>query len=91
MRTAVDEDQQAGIPLAEIAAALELQLLAALEGHPGALGAALFADRGHDRGDQAERDGVVHALGCSVERLGGLALVEVVDQPAGEAARRRGW
>ena len=33
---AVDEDQQTGIPLAEVAGALELQLLAILKGHPGA-------------------------------------------------------
>src|SRR3954452_22604106 len=78
-----DEDQHAGIPRAEVAGALEPQLLAALEGHPGAL----FAAGGHhDRGDQAEGDGVVHALGWGVERLGSLALVEVVDQPSGEAA-----
>src|SRR3954468_13919974 len=88
--TAVDEDQQAGIPLAEVAGALELQLLAAMEGHPDAPGAALFAAGGHDRGDQAEGDGVVHTLGWSVERIGGLALVEVVDQPAGEAAAGAG-
>src|SRR5215218_7893770 len=88
--TAVDEDQQAGIPLAEVAGALEPQLLAVMEGHPGALGAALFAAGGHDRGDQAEGEGVVHALGWGVERLGGLALVEVVDQPAGETAAGAG-
>src|SRR6185369_14065337 len=62
------EDQQAGIPRAEVAGALELQLLAALEGYP----AALLAARGHDRGDQAEGDGVVHALGGGVERVSGL-------------------
>ena len=73
-------------PSAEVAGALELQLLAVMQGHPGALGAAFFAAGEHDRGDQAEGDGVVHALGWGVERLGGLALVEVVDQPAGEAA-----
>src|SRR5436305_8361962 len=88
--TAVDEDQHAGIPLAKIASALELQLLTAMEGHPGTLGAAFFAAGGHDRGDQAEGDGVVHALEWGVERLGGLALVEVVDQPAGEAAAGAG-
>src|SRR3954470_21879832 len=88
--TAGDEDQQAGVPLAEVAGAFEPQLLAALEGHPGALGAALFAAGAHDRGDQAEGDGVVHALGWRVERVGGLALVEVVDQPAGEAAAGAG-
>ena len=66
--TAVNEDQHAGIPLAEISAGLELQLLAVMEGHPGALGAALFAAGGHDRCDQAEGDGVVHALGRGVER-----------------------
>jgi len=86
--TAVDEDQHAGIPLAEVAGVLELQLLATMEGHPSALGAAFIAAGGHDRGDQAEGDGVVHALGWGVERLGGLALVEVEDQPTGEAGRR---
>ncbi len=85
-RQAIDEDQHAGILLAEVAGALELQLLAVMEDHPGALGAAPFAAGGHDRSDLAEGDGVVHALGWGVERLGGLALVEVVDQPAGEAA-----
>ena len=52
----------------------------------GALGAALFGGGEHDRGNQAEENGVVDALGWGVERLGGFALVEVVDQPAGEAA-----
>src|SRR4030095_507840 len=50
------------------------------------LGAALFAAGGHDRGDQAEGDGVVHALGGCVERLRGLALVEIGDQPGARAA-----
>src|SRR6185295_18353545 len=67
---AADEDQDAGIPRAEVARRLQPQLFAG----------------GHDRGDQAEGDGVVHALGWGVERLGGLALVEVEGQPAGEAA-----
>ena len=31
--TAVDEDQHAGVPVAEIAGAIELQLLAAMERH----------------------------------------------------------
>src|SRR6185436_17466699 len=88
--TTVDEDQHAGIPLAEVAGALELQLLAVMEDHPGTLGAGLFAGGGHDRGDQAEGDDVVHALEWGVERVGGLALVEVVDQPAGEAATSAG-
>src|SRR5687768_15291881 len=57
--TAIDEDQHAGISVAEVASALELQLLAVMEDHPGALGAAPFAARGNDRGDQAEGDGVV--------------------------------
>jgi len=61
--TAVDEDQHACIPLAEIAGALELQLLAVMEGHPGALGAALFAAAEHDRRDPSEGNGVVHAPG----------------------------
>jgi hypothetical protein len=46
--TAIDEDQHAGIPLAEVASALELDLLAAMESHSGALGAAFFAVGGHD-------------------------------------------
>src|SRR5262249_5196359 len=84
--TVLDEDQQAAIPFAEVAAALELQLLAVMERHLGALGAALFAAGKHDRGDQAEGNGVVHALGWGVERLSGLALVEVIDQAAVAAA-----
>ena len=52
--TAVDEDQHAGIPVAEIAGAFELQLFAVPEGHPGALGGGLSAAGGHERGDQAE-------------------------------------
>src|SRR6185295_995652 len=82
---AADEDQDAGIPRAEVARRLQPQLFAVLESHPGSLGVALFAG-GHDRGDQAEGDGVVHALGWGVERLGGRALVEIEGQPAGEAA-----
>src|SRR6185295_3722397 len=50
----------------------------------------LFAAGEHDRGDHAERNGVVHVLGWGVERLGGLALVEVVDQPPGEPAAGAG-
>jgi hypothetical protein len=84
--TAVDEDQHAGIAVAEVAGALELQLLATMEGHLGALAAALFGVGEHDRGDQAEGDGVIHALRWGVERLGDLALIEVVNEPAGEAA-----
>ena len=34
-------------------------LHAAMKNHPGALGAALFPPGGHERGDQAEGDGVV--------------------------------
>src|SRR5262245_27619367 len=83
---AVDEDQHARILLAEVAVRLELQLLAALEGHSGVLGVALRLAGKRDRGHQAEGDGVVHPLGGGVERLGGLALVQVVDQPPGKTA-----
>ena len=55
--TAVDEDQHAAIRFAEVAAAIELQLLAVRERHPGAL----FAAGQHYRGDQAERNRIVHA------------------------------
>src|SRR5262245_13675346 len=78
---AVDENQHAGSPPAEVAAALKLQLLAIMKRHFGAL----FAAGKHNRGDHTEGDGVVHALGWGIERLGGLALVEVIDQAAGEA------
>ena len=44
--TAVNEDQHAGIPLAEVAGRLKLELLAAMEDHAGTLGAALFAAGG---------------------------------------------
>ena len=43
-----DEDEHAGIGVAEIAGALELQHLAVMERHRGAPGAALFA-AGADR------------------------------------------
>src|SRR3989304_4934907 len=88
--TAVEEDEHAGIPLPEVAGALEPEFLAAMEDHPGAPQAALFGAEGHERGDEPKRNGVVHALRWCVERLGGLALVEVVDQPAGEAAAGAG-
>ncbi len=65
--TVVDEDQHAGIPLAEVADALELQFVTTMQGHPGTLGAALFGAGEHDRGDQAEGDGVVHAFGWGVD------------------------
>ena len=54
--------------------------------HTSDLAATLFEVRKDDRVDEAEGDGVVHALGRGIQRLGGFALVEVVDQPAGEAA-----
>src|SRR5262245_54106302 len=73
--TAGDEDQQAAISLREVAVAFEPQLLAVVEPHS--------AGR-RDRGDQAEGDRVVQALRWSVEGLGGLALVEIEDHPAGE-------
>ena len=46
--TVVDEDQHAAVAVAEIARAIERQLLAAMERHPGAPGAALVAACGHD-------------------------------------------
>jgi RNA polymerase sigma factor (sigma-70 family) len=73
---AVDEDQHAGIPLAEVAGELELQHLAAMEGHLGALDPAFSGVGENDRGNQAEEDGVVDGLGWGVERLRGFALVE---------------
>ena len=59
-------------------------------GSPGRRSVARFTAGEHDRGDPSEGNGVVHALGRRVERLGGLAFVEVVDQPAGEAVAGAG-
>jgi len=84
--TAVDENQHAGISFAEVAGAFELQHLAAMESHLGALGTGLFGGGEHDRSNQAEEDGVVDALGWGVKRLRSFALVKVVDQPARQAA-----
>ena len=61
-----------------------------MEGHPGARGAALVAAARCDRSDQADGDRVVHAPERGIERLGGLALVEVIDQATGEAVARTG-
>ena len=65
----------------------ELELLAAVKKDRGTAG---IGSERHDGGDEAEGDGVVHTLALGVERLGGLALVEVVDQPSGEAATGAG-
>ena len=83
---AVDEDQQSGVPVAEITAPLEVELLAAREDHAREPSTMLLRRGGHDRGDQLEGDGVVHTLGRSVERLDRLGLVEVVNEPPGEAS-----
>jgi len=48
--------------------------------------AAMAAAVANDRPDQAEGDVVVHARDRGVERLGRLALVEVVNQAAGQPA-----
>ena len=58
----VGEDQHAGVPLAEIATRLELQLLATMEGHPDPTRSPFFAAWEHDRSDQSERDGVVDSF-----------------------------
>ena len=68
---------------------LEPQLLAAMEDHPGTLGA-LFAAGEHDRGDQAEGDGVVHALRWASSVSVVSLSSKVVDQPTDEAAAGAG-
>src|SRR5262245_5478214 len=40
----------------------------------------------NDRSDHSEGDVIFHRVGRGVERVGRLAFVEVVDQPASEAA-----
>jgi len=45
---AVNEDQQAGISLTEVAGGFELQLFAVMEDHTDKLGAALFGAGEHD-------------------------------------------
>lgn len=80
------EDQEAEVPRAQIAGTLEPKRLAALERHPGKRGLGRNELAQLDRCDAAEGDGVVDPLRWRIERLGGLALVEVEDQPAGKPA-----
>src|SRR5688572_18809530 len=57
-----------------------------MKGHAGAPAVALSPGGKHDGINQSEEDGVVNALRWRVECLGGFALIEVVDQAAGDAA-----
>jgi len=84
--TTVGKDQDARVPIAEVTRALELQGLAVIQNHRRMRGAAAVAAVANDRPDQAEGNVVVDAGDRGVERLGRLALVEVVNQAAGQPA-----
>ena len=90
---AVDEDQHAGVPLAEVAARSSWSSSPLLEGHPGALGpgAGRLAAGGHDRGDQAEGNGVVSRPGTG-RRGCRWSRSRRGRRPAGRrGGGRRGW
>src|SRR5688500_9897103 len=80
------EDEHAAPRAAGVVGVPELQLVAAVE-HDLHAGRAIGAGWGWERldgGDQLERDAVVDALRFGVERVRGLALVEVEDHAPGE-------